>query len=424
MDSLTLAPQNFTERLVYWSIVLTWFFYLIGGLYLLAPALGWILFLKVLLNNYMGRGVALHSMSVWIWCAGMMAMLVALLSGHILWGLGVAQLLKSTIGWSKGWALLALFILAGAMLPIRLLLLARAVNILALQTLLLIPLFYIAPKIGLPGTLYISPLSILGGPGPEFFEVQLYGRGAGDFVARWRFFSPWAPAAGMVANTFVILSMLDRNMGWRIVGVFVSVLVCLMSQSRLALIAILVVPATSWLIIRFGRPFITILIASAVGLSGLLSDQLIGLAEMANDRFVSARAASSRVRAALGRIAVDRWSNEAPWFGHGMVEKGTHLVEYMPIGSHHTWYGLLFVKGIVGFVGLAIPMLATFVELVAKAQTNRMARSGLAMTLVLLMYSFGENLEVLAYLYWPGLLLIGKSLAMRYRSPFRNYLAG
>jgi hypothetical protein len=424
MDKTALNPQNFTERLVYWSIVLTWLFYLIGGLYLLAPALGWILFLKILLNNYVGRKVALSSVSVWIWCAGMLAMLAALIAGHILWGLGVPQLIKSTIGWAKGWALLALFILAGAMLPIRMMLLARAVNILALQTLLLIPLFYLAPKIGLPGTLYISPLSILGGPGPEFFEVQLYGRGAGDLAARWRFFSPWAPAAGMVANTFVILSMMDRNHGWKVVGVLTSVLVCLMSQSRLALIAILVVPATTWVIVRFGRPFITIFIAGGLGVSGLLSDQLIALADMANDRFVSARAASSRVRAALGRIAVDRWSNEALWFGHGVVEKGPHLVEYMPIGSHHTWYGLLFVKGIVGFVGLAIPMLATFVELVAKAQTNRIARSGLAMTLVLLMYSFGENLEILAYLFWPGLLLIGKSLSVRYRSPFRNYLAG
>jgi hypothetical protein len=424
MDKTTLTPQNFTERLVYWSIVLTWVFYLVGGLYLLAPALGWILLLKIALNGYSGNGVALSSPSVWLWCVGMLALLVALIAGHILWDLGVAQLIKSTVGWAKGWALLALFMLAGAMLPIRLLLLARAVNILALQTLLLIPLFFLAPKIGLPGTLYVSPLSILGGPGPEFFEVQLYGRGAGDFAARWRFFSPWAPAAGMVANTFVVLSMLDRSAAWKVVGVLSSICICLMSQSRLALIAILVVPVVSWTLVRFGRPFVTIVIAGAVGASGLFSEQLLNMATMANDRFVSARAASSRVRAALGRLAVDRWASEAQWFGHGIVEKGPHLVEFMPIGSHHTWYGLLFVKGIFGFAGLAIPMGATFVELIAKAQTSRMARSGLAMMLVLLMYSFGENLEVLAYLYWPGLLLIGKCLSKRYRSPFRNYLAG
>jgi hypothetical protein len=424
MDPIAVAPQNFTERLVYWSIVLTWVFYLLGGLYLLAPALGWILFFKIVVDFYTGRKISQSSVSVWLWCIGMFAMLVALVAGHILWDLGAAQLIKSTIGWAKGWALLALFILAGSMLPIRLLTLSRAVNILALQTLLLIPLFYIAPKIGLPGTLYISPLSILGGPGPEFFEVQLYGIGAGDNAARWRFFSPWAPAAGMVASTFIILSLMDRSMPWKSIGVLSTICVCLMSQSRLALIAIIVVPVATWMLVRFARPGVTILMASVLGASGLFFEQLLNIAEMANDRFVSARAASSRVRAALGRIALDRWASEAPWLGHGVVEKGPHLVEYMPIGSHHTWYGLLFVKGIVGFTGLAIPMLSTIVELIAKAQTSRMARSGLAMALVLLMYSFGENLEVLAYLYWPGLLLIGKSLGTRYRSPFRNYLAG
>ena len=34
--------------------------------------------------------------------------------------------------------------------------------------------------------------------------------------------------------------------------------------------------------------------------------------------------------------------------GTRIVERGPHLVEFMPIGSHHTWYSLLFVKGSSG----------------------------------------------------------------------------
>ena len=55
-------------------------------------------------------------------------MLLALLAGHLSWSLGVGQLIKSGIGWAKGWALLALFILAGAVLRLRLTVIARAVN--------------------------------------------------------------------------------------------------------------------------------------------------------------------------------------------------------------------------------------------------------------------------------------------------------
>jgi hypothetical protein len=146
--------------------------------------------------------------------------------------------------------------------------------------------------------------------------------------------------------------------------------------------------------------------------------QLMSLMDAANAKFVAARAASSRVRAKLGQIALQRWQDEAPIFGHGAVERGPHVVEYMPIGSHHTWYGLLFVKGAVGFASLAIPMFASFVELVLKAQTSRTARGGLAILITLLFYTFGENLEILVYQFWPGLLLIGRASRQHFHSPF------
>jgi hypothetical protein len=129
--------------------------------------------------------------------------------------------------------------------------------------------------------------------------------------------------------------------------------------------------------------------------------------EKFSEQFAAARKDSSRVRAALGRIAIYRWQTEAPIWGHGIVESGPHMVEYMPIGSHHTWYGLLFVKGIVGFVALAIPMIYSFVDLLIKSQRSDTAKLGLTMILVIFLYTFGENLEILAYLYWPGLIVIG-----------------
>ena len=54
------------------------------------------------------------------------------------------------------------------------------------------------------------------------------------------------------------------------------------------------------------------------------------------------------------------------------------------------------MKGAVGFAALALPLAWTFIELVAKSQGSRTARTGLGITLVLIFYSFGENLEILA----------------------------
>ncbi len=50
---------------------------------------------------------------------GVLVMLVTLWVGHLQLNLGTGETIKSTIGWAKGWALAALFPLAGAVLPIR-----------------------------------------------------------------------------------------------------------------------------------------------------------------------------------------------------------------------------------------------------------------------------------------------------------------
>ena len=131
------------------------------------------------------------------------------------------------------------------------------------------------------------------------------------------------------------------------------------------------------------------------------------LAQDAVSAFKGARADSTRVRETLQRIASERWQNEAVWFGHGTVHPGSHAVEYMPIGSHHTWYGLLFVKGLVGFTALLIPMLwHTSLAMIDAARHPRgRLPMGILMTIILL--SFGENLEIEAYMLWPGLVLLG-----------------
>ena len=71
---------------------------------------------------------------------------------------------------------------------------------------------------------------------------------------------------------------------------------------------------------------------------------------------------------------------------------------------------LPFVKGIVGLFALAVPMLLTFIHLGLIATKQKQAWISLLIMLVLLSYSFFENLEILAYLLWPALLWVGISL--------------
>ena len=411
MAQATGDPASIPERLIAAAIGGTWALWFVGGLYIAGPALGWILALILCWRAYAAAPWRRPNLpfAAAFWGVAMLAMLLILWAGHAANGLSAGQTLKSTIGWAKGWALMALFVMAGAGLTIRPEIIYRAGCRLGRVTLFLLPLFLLAPALGLPQTLFVSPLKILGGAGDEYFAVTLYTLEAGSGVPRWQFFAPWSPAAGMVAVIHFLCAVEEKNWRWKATGIAAALAMILLSQSRLAFIALLMVLPVSWAMTNFRRRRVWVSGAIALLLAGWTGPFLLNVAGQLHSDFASARPDSSRVRDTLGRIAAERWENEAYWFGHGIVENGPHLVEYMPIGSHHSWYGLLFVKGVAGLFALLLPLIVTLLAIMTR-QNAAARRTGLSMLLVLGIYSFGENLEMLAYLYWPALILIGIAL--------------
>jgi hypothetical protein len=403
--ALDLRPQSPEEKVVVHCITWTFAYYLVGGLYVLGPVLGWLLLMMLARRD----GLRQVPGVMWAWVVGRLVMLVAVGVAHADYGLGLAPTIKSSIGWAKGWALMAVFILIGSG-NIRIEVVSRAMCILGVQILCLLPVLGLAWAVGLPGHLYVSPLSIVGGPGPEYFAVELYGLNAGTGLPRWRLFAPWAPAMGLIMSCFVLIAMHERHKLLRAAGILGMLMAIYGSGSRLGLIALPVVAVVLMVWRHMDRPILYLAMSPVVLLGGFLATSIQTLMEDFIHRFHGARADSSRVRAALGRIALQRWETEAYWWGHGNVERGPHLVEYMPIGSHHTWYGLLFVKGMVGALALAVPMAWTAWMLLTGGRASKAGVSAFGILMILGLYSLSENLEMLAYLYWPALMVLGMGL--------------
>lgn len=412
-----LQPQNVPERLVWWSIILTYPIWIIGGLYVVGSLLCWLLLVCLLIKILarMDHPEENEEISIspviWLWIIGMIIMQVALIAGHVNFNLGTGIIIKSSIGWAKGWAALALYPLAGA-LPIRSSIPTRAICIVGFHTLLIMPLLLLTPNLGLPEVLYVSPLRAIGGPGNEFFDVPLYEIDGSTGDLRWRLFAPWGPALGFVGNINFMICLQEKNRKWKILGIIGSILMCFVCKSRLAQLSIILIPLTTAIIARLRQPFMLITLGVVSYLGGIFATSILTAVSDYWEGFKGARAGSTRVRFALKRIAFHRWETEAPIWGHGVVEGGPHLVEYMAIGSHHTWAGVLFVKGLVGFVALAVPMLVTLLDLLRRAASAsyRLGSTGLGVIIILFMYTFGENLEILVYLYWPGMLVMGMAL--------------
>ena len=404
------------EQLITRSITFTFAFYLIGALYLVAPILGWSLLAGLIFRwalSYEQSVPSLKQNSSWliaVWVVGACVLEITLVIGHVNFDLGFAKIIKSSIGWAKGWALLSIFIVLGFYFNIRYQLICRAACIVGLIALLITPFLIVAYVVGLPDYLYVSPLKVLGGAGDEFFTVILYEIDPFNGSPRWRFFAPWAPAVGLVANIYFMCSWFEKNNKWRVIGLLGNALMILMAASRMGMIVLLLAPIGVWGLSRLTRPWVMICACLGLAVLVIFFEPLMHAFLSFLDQVKSARADSTRVRAALGNIALYRWQSEAFWFGHGVVETGTHLVEFMPIGSHHNWYGLLFVKGLVGQLAFLIPCLLTFCVLLVKAQYQVSSRLALGMCLVVGFFSFSENVEALAYMTWPAWICIGIGL--------------
>lgn len=411
---MSIVPENPAERAIWKTILWTWPFYAVGALYVVGPVLGWGLAALAMLTLYLGpairedlRATGAVPPVIWAWAAGMLVMLVALWAGHLNWDLGVKQTIKSSIGWAKGWALLVLFPLAGAVLPVRREILVRAQNKLGLVTLCLAPLMLVAPYVGMPERIFTSPLKAIGGPGPEYFSVFLFTYDPASWTPRWQFYAPWSPFAALLGVVAVLFALEDPDRRWRAAGVGAGVLMILASKSRMGLVGLVactVGPRMMPLVLRSWAWMALAGFATSLAIFGPRLGETIKNAVAA---FKGARADSTRVRETLQRIAQERWQQEAVWFGHGTVQPGPHIVEYMPIGSHHTWFGLLFVKGLVGLLALAVPMVWQTGLAMRDAALGPRGRLPMGLCMVFVLLTFGENIEIEAYLLWPALVMLG-----------------
>ncbi|WP_425040911.1 O-antigen ligase domain-containing protein [Primorskyibacter sp. S187A] len=409
-----MGPETLAERIVWRALIWTWPFYALGALYVVGPVLAWILAGLAAFALYFDDALRTELRPtgpipalVWLWILGMAVMLFALWVGHLDWGLGVKKTIKSSIGWAKGWALLALFILAGSVLPIRREVLIRAQGYVALCTLILAPLLLAAPYIGLPERIFTSPLKAVGGPGPEYFTLYLFTFDPASWTPRWQFYAPWSPFAALLGVLTVLFALEERHRGWLAVGVAAGVLMILASKSRMGLVGLVACTLGPRLIALIVHSWAWAAVSALASAFAIWGNMVIHAAQAGVEGFKSARADSTRVRETLQRIAYERWQNDAFWFGHGTVRPGAHLVEYMPIGSHHTWYGLLFVKGLVGFFAFLVPFVATLVFTMFDAARHPRGRLPMGICMTLLLLSFGENIEIEAYLLWPALLILG-----------------
>ncbi len=411
MSRITIKPQNLPESLVWYYIIGTYPIYLLGAQYVCATFLASFLTFYLLRKCWnqtektpLDEKITI-SPSAWVWIIAMLVIEVALIIGHLNFDLEISQIIKSSLTWYRNWGLLALFPLIGH-LNIRSKIIYRSVCILCLQSLIIISICSLAQLLKIPILSYVSPLQAFGGV-IDSYRIYLFYI-LDENQSRLTLFAPWSPALGLIGNIYFCIAQQETNKKWRFLGMVGAVAMVFGSVSRLAIVCLPSVLVLMWILTNLVRPWVHLVAGFVSTLLGIFSSTLISSLENFNDQFNKARSGSSEIRARLGRMAQEAWWNEAPIWGHGRMQaKGPIVVAYKPIGSHHAWFGILYAHGLVGCIALAVAFLWSFIDLLIKAQINEQAKVGLSILLVLFFFTFAENIENLAYICWPGLLILG-----------------
>ncbi|MGQ4649265.1 O-antigen ligase family protein [Lyngbya aestuarii] len=416
-----MKPRNIEESVVFYCITGTYILYIMGAQFIVVPLMAWLLtlylFKKLWQQNHQTTQEEKITIpvGVWAWIIAAAVIEVALIAGHLSFHYGVTTIAKRTINaFGRTWLLYGILPLVGC-LKIRPQLVYRAACILCLQSLILIPLCYFAATAGLPSFLYDSPLAKIGGYGDIYYRVRLYI--VEDNVTRLVLFAPWAPILGLAGNVYFCLTRQESDRRWRLLGMVGAAAMAWSSGSRAAQICLLVMPVVSWLAVRIFQPKIQIFLGFTGALAGFFSYWLINLAEDFKNYFDGLRSDSSLERRILQRITRHRWWHDAPLWGHGEVSEGPAIVNFQTLGSHHTWNGLLYIHGVVGFSAFALAMFWTFVELLIKAQKSETARVALSIVLVIFFFSFVDTLSNPIYTFWPGLLILGIAFKEKMKNP-------
>ncbi|MBD1834953.1 O-antigen ligase domain-containing protein [Cyanobacteria bacterium FACHB-472] len=414
-----MKPQNFEEKIVWYTLIGTYGLYFLGAQFPWISGMAWFLTIylcKKLWNqpeNTPDEERIFIPSGIWVWIISMLVMGVSLVVGHLDFKLGNFQLITSLVEFIRSWALLALIPLIGC-LNIRPQLIYRAVCIVCLHSIIVIVISFLAIKLSFAIS-YLSPLQVIGKGGRTYYRV-LIGASGYDPLApgnevRMQLFTPWPPALGLAGNVYFFLAREESNLKWRWIGMIGAVAMVWVSVSRAGLVCLPAVALITWILtVIFTKPKLQIAFGIGSFFAGIVAPLVIDLVNTARDSLTNSRAGSSKIRKTLKEIELYRWK-EAPIWGHGISEfPGPKVTEHMPIGSHDTWIALLYVRGTVGCTALAVPMLWSFVTLLIKAQNSTTARAGLSIVLVLFIFGFSEGIEILAYTYWPGLLMMGIAL--------------
>lgn len=405
-----LGALSYSERVIYWLILLTPVWWLLGIQPLFYPAV----IIVLLAVNFEIDKLIQGSLPacVWAWLGMALIMLWTAILGLNSIGFSVQVTAAAAVTFFKSY----FFIFACLALPfwsqVRVCVITRAVAWMATGYLItiFIEMVMLALRIGNEGYIPLLARLIPGDKGSllvQFARIQPFFNVP---LPRTVLYTPDPPIVGVCAVFCFFICLGETNRRLRNLALAGSLCALIISASRLALVCLplaLVISASfRSKLIRQIFLWAASLIFLFCGLVGLTLGELLN---KPLQTFNNARAASSAERALVVRKTLEAWQQE-PWLGWGVIRGTVHLYEdaYITLGSFSTYAAVLYLHGIVGFIFLVCAMVLTLVVFYGPAvRGNSLCKRAFVSLVALYVLCNATPLSWMAVYIWFSFVWLG-----------------
>lgn len=410
-----LTNLSFSERVIYWTIVLTPLWWVLGIQTLLYPIVAaFLLTIGFDLNKIIKGSLPICN---WAWLVMILAALWTNIFGLESIGFPAFKTAATLFTLFKGYFL----IFACMTLPfwhrIRVEVITRAVcwmtsGYLVILTIQFLILFALGPqKSILPPLARLIPgdkLSLM----IKFAVIQPF---FGIPLPRTDLYTADPPILGACALLCFFICLGETNNRLRnlsLIGCFTALVI---SQSRLAWVCFPLV----WVIIYCFRSGLArqayLWVISLTSLfAAVLSLSIQDLIALPLATFNSARADSSKDREYIVNATIDAWK-ESPWIGWGIMGKtvtwGNGAFE-LPLGTFSSYAQILYIHGIFGFLTFIFALVSTLCSFWQPAvRGNIICQRAFGSLIALYLLINATNLSWMAIYFWFFFIWLGVILA-------------
>lgn len=408
-----LGELSHAEWVIYWSIVLTPLWWLLGIqtlLFMLIPV--YLCIRGFDLDRILSQRLPI---AIWAW---MMVCMITLSLGLIALanlGLPIGRIVSTLVTFTKGYFLVFACMITPFWHRVRIKVISRAVCwvsfsyliTLSVQVFCLFAHIWkdpIAPPLAklIPG----DKMSLLIKPAvwQKFFGILL---------PRTCLYTADPPIPAICGLLFYYICRGEENKRLRIMGVTGSVVAVIVSQSRLAWVCFPLTILTSAFFQHFFARQLSLW--GMTGVSTLSAMLGITIKEMLNkpmEVFNSARAESSADRARVVGATLKAWQ-DYPWFGWGIPQGSVKWYIYdIELGSFSTYAAMLYLQGYFGFTFFMFALFSTL-STCAAVGINGSVTGARAVGALLGLYFLMESLPLtwVAVYFWVFFIWIGAIFA-------------